>query len=708
MLVALAAGIVLTIIIGAQRRVTWTHAWVNLGIATVFAGPLIWLAADDRLLNPAFVAHFDWLTENVSAVNTAIAAGVALVWAFDVFDMFRRAWRSAAAARRHAGTMTAPGRPSVAARTRATRSSSTGTSGWPAVGSSGAIAAAEADLDRRAARTAERVEDRAERQQARPARPGRRAAPAPVDRRRRRARSPRGRRDRTRPTTPRRLDAGNARTRHDREARVEPVQDVAAGSRGSPSPGPRTTRRGRRRRARRPRSARGRPATRRSHGTRRLPRSRTANWAGEPRRPSRRNGGSTVVTRGAPRRQLGGRQRAGPHRREVEHRDVAGLDRGRVGDVAGGDHVHGAGGRPVRRHRQPALLGAAAASCSASAPSRGEQLEQVPVLGEDVDVDPAAAGDRPRRRRRRVVADDERQQQVGRRRRPRRRGGGARSAGVAAAAAPARQRRGPARSCRAGCRRRGVIARQVRTVGAAPDRSANIRELSATSGARGTWMSKVRQEFVQRATEFLEANATRRVTKSDDFVWGEGPDNMRVMGSDDPEHENERLAAAAAWRAKAFDAGLAWAGGPAQYGGGGGDPELNDLWRELEADFEVPDQGAWGVAWDMVGPAVHGARQRRPQAALPRPDLPRRPAVLAAAQRAGGRLRPRRPQDPGRQGRRRVGRQRPEGLELLRPQGADRPADGAHRPGRAQAPGPDDVPAAARHARRRGPPAASR
>ena len=120
---------------------------------------------------------------------------------------------------------------------------------------------------------------------------------------------------------------------------------------------------------------------------------------------------------------------------------------------------------------------------------------------------------------------------------------------------------------------------------------------------------QVRQEFVQRATEFLEANATRRVTTSDDFVWGEGPDNVRVMGSDDPEHENERLAAAAAWRAKAFDAGLAWAGGPAAYGGGGGDPDLNDLWRELEAEFEVPDQGAWGVAWDMVGPAVmaHGS-----------------------------------------------------------------------------------------------------
>ena len=97
MLVALAASVVLTIVIGV-RRVTWTHAWVNLGIATAFAGPVIWLATDDRLLNPDFVARFDWLTENVDAVNTAIAATAVLAWGVDVFDKFRRAWRFTAGA----------------------------------------------------------------------------------------------------------------------------------------------------------------------------------------------------------------------------------------------------------------------------------------------------------------------------------------------------------------------------------------------------------------------------------------------------------------------------------------------------------------------------------------------------------------------------------------------------------------------------------
>jgi hypothetical protein len=96
MLIALAGSVVLTILIGVRRRVTWGYAWVNLALATAFAAPVIWLAVDDRLLNPEFVAHFDWMTENVDSVNTAIAAVAALAWGLDVFDKFRRAWRSSA------------------------------------------------------------------------------------------------------------------------------------------------------------------------------------------------------------------------------------------------------------------------------------------------------------------------------------------------------------------------------------------------------------------------------------------------------------------------------------------------------------------------------------------------------------------------------------------------------------------------------------
>jgi alkylation response protein AidB-like acyl-CoA dehydrogenase len=118
---------------------------------------------------------------------------------------------------------------------------------------------------------------------------------------------------------------------------------------------------------------------------------------------------------------------------------------------------------------------------------------------------------------------------------------------------------------------------------------------------------QVRRDFVQRATAFLEANASRRASASDDFAWGIGDGNVRVMPG--PDDEDRRLDEAAAWRALAFDAGVAWPGGPAEYGGGGLDPDLDHLYRELEADFDVPDQSMYSVAWDMVGPAIltHGS-----------------------------------------------------------------------------------------------------
>ena len=127
----------------------------------------------------------------------------------------------------------------------------------------------------------------------------------------------------------------------------------------------------------------------------------------------------------------------------------------------------------------------------------------------------------------------------------------------------------------------------------------------------------VRREFVQRATEFLEANANRRVAKTDDFVWGEGPTTSVSWGPDDPGTRTS------GWRPRRpggrgrSTPASPGPAGPVEHGGGGLDPELDHLYRELEADFDVPDQSAWAVAWDMVGPAVHGPRQRRPQAAVP-------------------------------------------------------------------------------------------
>jgi len=118
-----------------------------------------------------------------------------------------------------------------------------------------------------------------------------------------------------------------------------------------------------------------------------------------------------------------------------------------------------------------------------------------------------------------------------------------------------------------------------------------------------------RQAFIEEATAFLEANAERRPTRDESFVWGRGAADVRLMGGKDEGGEDERLAAARRWRAKVFDAGFGWVGGQVQYGGGGRSRELDHLYRELEGEFDVPDQGVYGVAWEMVAPAIlaHGS-----------------------------------------------------------------------------------------------------
>ncbi|MEY4372335.1 MAG: hypothetical protein RL219_1104 [Actinomycetota bacterium] len=114
-----------------------------------------------------------------------------------------------------------------------------------------------------------------------------------------------------------------------------------------------------------------------------------------------------------------------------------------------------------------------------------------------------------------------------------------------------------------------------------------------------------KRAFVAEATAFLEANAERRQA-AESFTWGRGPE-VRLMGKDDDD-PRALIAEARAWRAKVFDAGFGWIGGPKEYGGGGRHHDLDGIYRSLESEFDVPDQSAWGVAWEMVAPAilVHG------------------------------------------------------------------------------------------------------
>ncbi|MGC5334312.1 HAAS signaling domain-containing protein [Micromonospora sp. DT62] len=77
-------------------RWTWPLVAVNAVLGLAFAGPVVWLMSTDRLLNPEFVARFEWLGEgdNLNLVATAVIAGTVLVTLWDILDSAVKTWRN--------------------------------------------------------------------------------------------------------------------------------------------------------------------------------------------------------------------------------------------------------------------------------------------------------------------------------------------------------------------------------------------------------------------------------------------------------------------------------------------------------------------------------------------------------------------------------------------------------------------------------------
>ncbi len=125
-------------------------------------------------------------------------------------------------------------------------------------------------------------------------------------------------------------------------------------------------------------------------------------------------------------------------------------------------------------------------------------------------------------------------------------------------------------------------------------------------------------EFRTEVTAFLEANASLKAAERS-FVWGEGPDNPSLFQEPDRAEEAVELAAAKAWRAKRYDAGLGWICGPTEFGGRDLPHAYERAYNELEARYDVPNQSYFGIGLGMVAPTIndHGQPGVR-QALLPR------------------------------------------------------------------------------------------
>ena len=119
-------------------------------------------------------------------------------------------------------------------------------------------------------------------------------------------------------------------------------------------------------------------------------------------------------------------------------------------------------------------------------------------------------------------------------------------------------------------------------------------------------------EFRDEITAFLDANAERREeVQKEDFVWGEGSDEVALFEEVDREQELKDIEVAKAWRAKRYDAGLGWITGPKEYGGRELTQAHERLWGSLEAKYKTPAQGSFGIGLVMVAPTTkdHATRE---------------------------------------------------------------------------------------------------
>src|SRR6476660_8969996 len=111
-------------------------------------------------------------------------------------------------------------------------------------------------------------------------------------------------------------------------------------------------------------------------------------------------------------------------------------------------------------------------------------------------------------------------------------------------------------------------------------------------------------EFTEEVTSFLDNNAKRKDAEDKPSAWGEGEDDIGLFEEVDREREKRELAEAQAWRAKRYDAGLGWITGPKEYGGRELSTAHDRVYAGLEAKYDIPGMGFFGIGLGMVAPTI--------------------------------------------------------------------------------------------------------
>ena len=116
------------------------------------------------------------------------------------------------------------------------------------------------------------------------------------------------------------------------------------------------------------------------------------------------------------------------------------------------------------------------------------------------------------------------------------------------------------------------------------------------------------EEFEREVERFCDATLRPRRDHHAVGTWGQGSDAMVVIEEPDPDEEQRKLAAAKAWRRRLEGAGLAWIDGPIELGGRGLTAAHVDVFREVLARYDAPDESPIAVGLEIIGPAIaiHG------------------------------------------------------------------------------------------------------
>jgi acyl-CoA dehydrogenase len=114
-------------------------------------------------------------------------------------------------------------------------------------------------------------------------------------------------------------------------------------------------------------------------------------------------------------------------------------------------------------------------------------------------------------------------------------------------------------------------------------------------------------EFRTEVTTFLDDRAQPK-PDAEEFAWGKGEDDVALFEEVDPAEERRQVAEGKAWLAARGEANLHWISGPTDLGGRGLPGAYDQLYRSLEAKYQVPNQSFFGIGFGMVAPTIqhHG------------------------------------------------------------------------------------------------------